>query len=88
MCPARLNEKAERQVKESAKLVFKLLGCRDFSRVDFFYGEDGRVYFNEINTIPGFTSHSRYPSMMKGIGIDYKEIIVTLIENALKRRHG
>ncbi|NLC41817.1 MAG: UDP-N-acetylmuramoyl-tripeptide--D-alanyl-D-alanine ligase [Erysipelothrix sp.] len=88
VCPARLNEKAERQVKESAKLVFKLLGCRDFSRVDFFYGEDGRVYFNEINTIPGFTSHSRYPSMMKGIGIDYKEIIVTLIENALKRRHG
>ncbi|NLC06101.1 MAG: UDP-N-acetylmuramoyl-tripeptide--D-alanyl-D-alanine ligase [Erysipelothrix sp.] len=88
VCPARIDESATRIVKESAKLVFKLLGCRDFSRVDFFYGEDGQVYFNEINTIPGFTSHSRFPNMMKGIGIDYKEIIETLIENALNRIHG
>ncbi len=84
-CPARISEVQSNKVKESAKLVFKLLGCRDFARVDYFLGEDGHIYFNEINTIPGFTSHSRFPSMMDQVGISYGEIITTLIENALSR---
>lgn len=85
VCPARISEDVKQIIKNNAIHVFKQLGCRDFSRVDFFYGNDGVVYFNEINTIPGFTSHSRFPNMMKGIGIEYPEIISTLIENALRR---
>lgn len=84
-CPARISPELAEQAKETAKRVFKLLGCRDFSRVDFFISKNNELYFNEINTIPGFTSHSRFPSMMKQVGVPYKEIIRSLIENARRR---
>ena len=45
-----------------------------------FLTNDGEIYFNEINTIPGFTSHSRYPSMMKEAGIGFGELIDKLID--------
>lgn len=85
VCPARIDDVSSERVQNLAKFIFKRLECRDFARIDFFYGHDGRIYFNEINTIPGFTSHSRFPNMMKGIGIEYSEIISTLIENAVMR---
>lgn len=83
--PARIDQETSNKTKELAKKVFKHLGCRDFARVDFFVGKDNEVYFNEINTIPGFTSHSRFPSMMNEVGIPYKEIIKILIDNARRR---
>ena len=45
-----------------------------------FLTPEGRIYFNEVNTIPGFTAHSRYPSMMQGIGISFGELVTRLIE--------
>lgn len=84
-CPARVPLDIQEQTKKIAKKIFRLLDCKGFARVDFFYGNNGNLYFNEINTIPGFTSHSRFPSMMKAVGISYKDIIVTLIENALNQ---
>lgn len=84
-CPARITPAQSQRVQEISKLIFRLLGCQDFARVDFFLGNDGFIYFNEINTIPGFTSHSRFPSMMAAVGISYPEIITTLIENGLAR---
>ena len=84
-CPARITAQQSQQVKETSKLIFNLLGCRDFARVDFFLGKDNRIYFNEINTIPGFTSHSRFPSMMAQVGITYPQIISSLIKNGLNR---
>lgn len=44
-----------------------------------FYTEDKKIYFNEVNTIPGFTSHSRYPNMMKGNGLSFEEMLEKII---------
>lgn len=78
--PARVDEKISNEAKETAKKIYKILKCKDFARVDMFLTPKGEIYFNEINTIPGFTSHSRYPSMMKQIGIDFKELLDKLID--------
>lgn len=86
ICPAEINPYLEEQIKQLATKIFNYLGCRDFSRADFFISND-QIYFNEINTIPGFTDHSRFPSMLAAINISYPEIIKTLIENALRRKH-
>ena len=80
--PARIPEKEQENVRAQAMEVFKALGCRGFSRVDFFYSEEGGFVFNEINTLPGFTPISMYPKMMVNDGISYKELISRLIEAA------
>ena len=50
------------------------------ARVDLFLTPSGEIVFNEVNTIPGFTAHSRYPSMMREIGIPFEELVTRLIE--------
>ena len=50
-----------------------------FARVDLFLTPVGKIVFNEVNTIPGFTSHSRYPTMMKGIGLDFSTLVDRII---------
>ena len=50
-----------------------------------FLDKAGRVVFNEVNTVPGFTAHSRYPSMMKAAGMSFEQVISTVIELAVKR---
>lgn len=77
--PARIDNKISDEAKETAKKIYKILKCKDFARVDMFLTSQGEIYFNEINTIPGFTSHSRYPSMMKQIGINFDQLIDKLI---------
>lgn len=77
--PARISPEKAAQVKETAKKIYRILGCTDFARVDMFLTNDGRIYFNEVNTIPGFTPHSRFPGMMKCAGISFEEIIERLI---------
>ncbi len=77
--PARIDEKKAQEAKEIAKQSYKILKCKDFARVDMFLTPQGEIYFNEINTIPGFTSHSRYPSMMKAIGMNFDQLIDKLI---------
>lgn len=77
--PARITPVREKQIQETAKKIYKILGCSGFARVDMFLKPSGEIVFNEVNTIPGFTSHSRYPNMMKGIGLSFKEILDKLI---------
>lgn len=77
--PARLSPKEEKRVQETAVAIYKALGCSGFARVDMFYTTSGEIVFNEVNTIPGFTSHSRYPSMMKGIGLSFADMLDKLI---------
>ena len=79
-CPARIAPEKTRAVQEAAKAIYTILDCRGFARVDFFLTPEGEVVFNEVNTIPGFTAHSRYPSMMKGIGLDFSALLDRLIE--------
>lgn len=77
--PARVDKETSKRAKETAKQIYKILKCKDFARVDMFLTPKDEIYFNEINTIPGFTSHSRYPSMMKQIGINFDELVEKLI---------
>jgi len=82
--PARVDGETERRLQEAAKLIYRTLGCRGYARVDMFLTNDNDIVFNETNTIPGFTSHSRFPNMMKGIGVEYPQLVDMLIELALK----
>lgn len=77
--PARLSKEVREEIQEKAKKIYKILGCKGFARVDLFYTPKGELVFNEVNTIPGFTSHSRYPSMLSYIGMTYTEILEQLI---------
>jgi len=65
------------------KIIYKTLDCRGFARVDMFLTPSGEIIFNEVNTIPGFTSHSRYPNMMKAAGMSFEQIISAVIELAV-----
>ena len=77
--PARIDKEIAQKAKETAKQIYKILKCKDFARVDMFLTPNNEIYFNEINTIPGFTSHSRYPNMMKQIGMSFEELVDKLI---------
>lgn len=75
----------ELEIRETAVRIYQTMGCRGLSRVDFFLEENGRVVFNEINTLPGFTNISMYPKLWEASGISYDELIDRLIELALER---
>lgn len=82
--PARIDKQTADRIKQTAAVIYKSLGCKGFARVDMFLTPDNRIVFNEVNTIPGFTSHSRYPNMMKGIGLPFGELVSKLIELGMK----
>ena len=83
--PARIDEEVEEQVRDYAVKVYKAIGCQGLSRVDFFVTrKDNRVVFNEINTLPGFTSISMYPKMFAASGIPYTDLIDRLLELAVE----
>lgn len=77
--PARIERETEKRIQETAITIYKILGCSGFARVDMFYTPSGEIVFNEVNTIPGFTSHSRYPNMMKGIGLSFQQMLERLL---------
>lgn len=83
--PARIDSDTALRVQDTAKRIYRALGCRGFARVDMFLTPEGRIVFNEVNTIPGFTSHSRYPNMMNGINIKFGELVDRLIELGLEQ---
>lgn len=83
--PARIDEVTERRIQRTAVTIYRALGCSGFARVDMFLKPSGDIVFNEVNTIPGFTSHSRYPNMMKGIGLSFEEMLDQLIGLYVKR---
>ena len=83
--PARISEQAEEAVREAAVKIYSAIGCQGLSRVDFFVTyEDERVVFNEINTLPGFTSISMYPKLFAASGIPYSRLIDELIGLAVE----
>lgn len=82
--PARISKEMKSKVQETAKKIYQILDCSVFARVDMFITPSGEIVFNEINTIPGFTAHSRFPSMMKGIGMTFSQIIEKVIEEGLQ----
>ncbi|MDR1325302.1 MAG: D-alanine--(R)-lactate ligase [Treponema sp.] len=84
--PADLPVEERRRIQETAKNIYKALGCMGLARVDLFLENSGRIVLNEVNTMPGFTSYSRYPRMMNAAGITLSELIDRLIVLALKKR--
>ncbi|MDR2957413.1 MAG: D-alanine--D-alanine ligase [Coriobacteriales bacterium] len=82
--PARVSPRTTRAIKEAAQKIYKLLRCSGFARIDFFVSSDGGIIFNEVNTVPGLTTHSRYPTMMKAVGLDFSSVINGLIDLAVE----
>lgn len=81
--PARISPSKTDEIKETAKRIYLALGCSGFARVDMFLTPSGEIVFNEINTIPGFTEHSRYPGMMKAAGFSFAAVLDRILEQAL-----
>ena len=79
-----LSEEIADRIRETAIRVYKLLGCKGYSRVDFFLKGEDEIYFNEINSLPGFTSISMYPKLWDAAGVPYPELIDRLIEQAME----
>jgi D-alanine-D-alanine ligase len=86
--PAKLTKEQTKQVREMAVRAFQVCDCSGLARVDFLMepGKSGRVYVNEINTLPGFTSISMYPRLWAASGVPYPKLIDRLIQLALERR--
>ena len=83
--PARIDEQVAEQVRDAAVKIYSALGCRGLSRVDFFVTyEDNRMVFNEINTLPGFTSISMYPKLFEASGVAYSDLLDRLLELAME----
>jgi D-alanine--(R)-lactate ligase len=81
--PADIPAEARSLVLQTAKTVYRALGCRGLARVDMFLKEDGTVVLNEVNTFPGMTSYSRYPRMMAAAGLPLAEVLDRVVSLAL-----
>lgn len=82
-----LSEEIAERIKKDAVKIFDGLNCESLSRVDFFVDKDNNeIYFNEINTMPGFTNISMYPMIAKEYGMNNKELINQLLFSAMKRK--
>ena len=83
-----LPEGKEEEIRESAKAIFAALDGYGLSRVDFFLEKDtNKIVFNEINTLPGFTSISMYPMLWKAQGMNIEELVEKQIQLALERKY-
>lgn len=77
--PADISAEARSLVQETAKAIYRALGCKGLARVDTFLTDDGTVVLNEVNTLPGMTSYSRYPRMMAAAGLPLADVIDRLV---------
>lgn len=86
MIPAPLPTDKDEEIRDLAIKAYKTLGCSGLARVDFFLNrQTGKVYLNEVNTMPGFTQISMYPKLWEAAGIPYRELIDSLVRLALDR---
>jgi D-alanine-D-alanine ligase len=85
--PAKISDAQMARVRELAARAFQALECGGLARVDFFLDrKSGEFYFNEVNTLPGFTSISMYPKMMEASGMPYAKLLSRLIDIALAKQ--
>ena len=86
LIPADIPDETAEQVRELAVKAYKACDLAGLARVDFFIDKDtGKVFLNELNTIPGFTQISMYPMLWEASGISYRELITKLVELAIER---
>lgn len=82
--PADIGEADRDTIRTQAEMLYRELGCKGLSRIDFFLTLQGDVYFNEINTLPGFTNISMYPKLWQYEGVSYTDLITRLLESTLE----
>jgi D-alanine-D-alanine ligase len=86
LIPAKLNRTQAKKFQELAVRAFQVLELSGMARVDFFLEKrTGKIFLNEVNTIPGFTSISMYPKLWEASGIGFRELVDRLIELALEQ---
>lgn len=85
--PAKLPQAIVKRIQALAVQAFKVLECEGMARVDMFLTKQGKLYINELNTIPGFTKISMYPKLWEASGISYSRLIDMLIRLAIERHH-
>ncbi len=83
--PADIGKSLTDQIQNLAGQIYTILGCSGLARVDFFLTDDGTIYLNEVNTLPGFTNISMYPKSWRYQGISDAELIERLLDDALQR---
>jgi D-alanine-D-alanine ligase len=83
--PAKIPTSITKEIQNIAIKTFKTLSCEGLARVDFFLTDDGQIFVNEINTLPGFTKTSMYPKLWEASGISYPDLIDKLIQLAFER---
>ena len=88
LIPAPLSEEKSAELRATALKVYKAMDCAGLARVDFFMTDSGDIYFNELNTIPGFTSISMYSMLFMESGVPYGELIDRLIAYAEQRKEN
>ncbi len=86
LIPANVSDEIKEKARAVAKELFIVLDCEGMARVDLFLDKDtNEIYFNEVNTLPGFTQISMYPKLMAASGVSYTELLTHLIQLAMKR---
>lgn len=86
LIPAPMSDTQKQEVQEIAIAAYRAADCAGLARVDFFIEKNtGKVYLNEINTMPGFTQYSMYPKLWEATGMGYAELVDRLIQLALER---
>lgn len=85
ICPAEISEEDMARAQETARKIYRALGCDGLARVDMFLTPEGELVFNEVNTLPGMTYYSRFPAMMREAGLDMGEVLDRVIELALAK---
>lgn len=89
LIPAPISDELKKQAQSVAKKLFLTLECEGMARVDLFLTKDTKqIYFNEINTLPGFTQISMYPKLMDASGVSYSNLLTHLIQLAMKRHEN
>jgi len=87
MIPAQIPADVSDKVREYAVRAYKAIDCAGMARADFFVEKDtNKIFLNELNTLPGFTSISMYPKLWQASGLTYPQLVDRLIELALERK--
>ena len=81
VCPAQISDTLRDEIQETSKKIYAHLGCAGLVRVDYISTENG-LYFLEVNTIPGMTSASLVPQMVRAAGMSMTDFLTTIIENS------
>lgn len=86
ICPAPLSKSLTQEIQQTALKIYKVLGCRGVARVDFIVDKKNRIYFLELNTIPGMTKTSLVPQAAAKAGIEFPELLDRIIQLALDKK--